>query len=59
MCIRDSFQDEGASYGMSYVPWWFWYAPGYGASGGVMPNHIVYQNHRYNPLTPVPYLWQQ
>ena len=36
--VPELFQDEGASYGMSYVPWWFWYAPGYGASGGVMPS---------------------
>ena len=28
----------GAAYSTTYVPWWFWYTPTYGANGSVMPS---------------------
>ena len=36
--VPELFDDEAAYYGTSYVPWWFWYAPGYGETGAVMPS---------------------
>ncbi len=36
--VPELFQDEAVSYGTSYVPWWFWYAPGRGETGAAMPS---------------------
>ncbi|WP_080803950.1 DUF2207 domain-containing protein [Arabiibacter massiliensis] len=30
--------EPGASMGMTYMPWWLWYAPGHGMSGAAMPS---------------------
>ena len=36
--VPQVFESDDAYAGNAYfVPWWFWYAPSYGASGGVMP----------------------
>ena len=36
--VPELFQDGAGVYGPSYVPWWFWYAPGHGMSGSAMPS---------------------
>lgn len=36
--VPEMFEGGATSAGYGYVPWWFWYAPTYGANGTVMPS---------------------
>lgn len=36
--VPEVFQDESASLGTSYIPWWMWYSAGAGHGGAVIPS---------------------